>query len=76
MKNKSVFVFFDDVLFDYIRSYGRRNISAIVKDLKEAMAEESRKYEMILITKHNITKVYYWLLENDLYKFVKEIRNY
>lgn len=76
MKNTKVFVFFDDVIFDYLKYFGKNNVKAIVEDLKEAMAKESKSNYMILLTKHNITKVYYWLLENDLYKFVKEIRNY
>lgn len=75
MKNKIVFVFFDEVMQDYERLFGQDNIAAIVEDMKEALEKTSATHKIALITKQDVVKTEDWLRKNGLFCFIDSIAN-
>lgn len=67
-----MYILFDSILAEYKNHYGEKGEIKLTEDLQQYLSELSKDSEIILITNDTL-KSTTWLLENDLYHFVKNI---
>lgn len=75
MKKQKNYIFFDEIVTEYINHYDKNGESILVKDLKKYLADLSKTSEIIVITRQDTFKVTNWFLRNDLYQFTHTITN-
>ncbi len=75
MTDNRLFIFFDEVIFEYTKKFGQENIYLIVKKLRKALQTQHQKFKIILITRHSTIKVRQWLIENNLSNLVDQVLN-
>lgn len=75
MKKKNIYIFFDDVMGDYIGYYGKMGEEEAVKGMKRYLRHLSKTSKITIITHEDVVKIKEWFLKNDLFKFVDNISN-
>lgn len=75
MKKKNIYIFFDNIIKEYKNYFGEAGEAEAVGDLKNYLADLSKKSAIMIITKENISKTKEWFLKHDLLKFIENISN-
>lgn len=75
MKKKNIYIFFDNIIKEYTNYFGDAGETEAVRDLKNYLAELSKKSAIMIITKENVSKTKKWFLKHDLLKFIENISN-
>lgn len=74
-KKPPMWIFFDDVIREYINHYGENAEKYMIKHLKKYLCDFSKTSKIMIITNQNVTEKINWFFQNDLYKFIDNISN-
>lgn len=75
MKKSQNYIFFDEILTEYMHHFNENGEHILIEDLKKYLNYLSKTSRIILITKQDILKINEWLIENDLLKFIDNVTN-
>lgn len=71
----TMWIFFDDIICEYLTHYGTQGEKILAKDLEEYLPDFSKNSQVIVLTRKNPSEVFAWLSNHKLNPFVYAIKN-